>query len=293
MYRGGTPMTATSLAPMWTVYHPNISGGCPGMAKMGSSATMSTRPSSRSITPSSTPVRGGTMTLASGFPSRARMKDSKVSRSIFPIFLLPAAMVPPRDLAGLPRHLNWISSHEDRDRLLSHGACLVEDLRHLPAGRPHRLGHLPGHGGSFRLFYLLGLAAPVDDRVDPSPLPAVGLQPFREVRSPGKIDPRPDRGVHLPELDDQACHVAGGPELHPARRSRPALHDRDPAVDGEHVIPGLCEGPRVHEVRPHLGDQSGELPASLDLPERDHHPPEHPESFLVHRLTCPGLSARA
>jgi len=48
MNSGFTPVTATSLAPIWTVNHPINSSGSPTAGKIGSSATAITRPSPRS-----------------------------------------------------------------------------------------------------------------------------------------------------------------------------------------------------------------------------------------------------
>src|SRR5512136_1601448 len=92
-------MTATSLAPMWTVNQPKVSRGSRGMVKIGSSATTRTSPPPRSTTPASTPARGGTRTVGSFFPSRRRMTARKAASSILPIFMRPRAS---GGQAGLP-----------------------------------------------------------------------------------------------------------------------------------------------------------------------------------------------
>src|SRR5512137_913541 len=72
---------------MWTVKRPKVSRGSRGMVKIGSSATTRTRPSPRSTTPASTPVRGGTRTLRSRRPNLPAMSARKTASSILPIFI--------------------------------------------------------------------------------------------------------------------------------------------------------------------------------------------------------------
>src|SRR5208337_5113405 len=156
MYCGCTPITATSLAPMWTVYQPNISSGCPGIAKIGSSATTSARPSPRSMTPASMPVPGGTITDGSGFPNLCNRNCVKIPASILPILGLPVLMVIPRKCAYLAGNFQRIAPDKNGDRLFTDSPCLIEDLGRPAPGGVHGFAYLPGHRRPFARFVLPG-----------------------------------------------------------------------------------------------------------------------------------------
>ena len=77
---------------------------------MGSSAIMRTLSFPMSMTPASTPVFGGTMTVSSLFPKRGSKKLVKVSRSIFPI--LGSATISPRNLADFLCYVKRVVSYK-------------------------------------------------------------------------------------------------------------------------------------------------------------------------------------